>query len=406
MNIAIIADDLTGAADSGIQLVRAGYKTAVAFRGAPIPPSEGLDATVVDTDSRLLSSREARERVQETGQAFKSARIVYKKIDSTLRGPIATELEVALRTTERPKAIVAPAFPSAGRSTLEGVQLLHGEPIHKTELADDAHTPVKEGHIPSILGEAGLDDVYTLGTEDLEDQDTIRQVLSDARWIVVDAEEDAHLEALVSAVPDPSEVLWTGSAGLALALGKVYPGPHAKDDSCTASRSARRVLIVVGSTTEVVREQLQCVASEPETVSVPFDSLTVANGRSDEATREAFVDACKALDEECNTALYTTVEENLDNDCARRLVEGLSEVVARLSEEDLFDALVLTGGDTAVHVARALGARGILLEEEIEAGVPVGTLIGPKPYPVVTKAGGFGAPETLLKAVQTLTGEE
>lgn len=406
MEVAIIADDLTGAADSGIQLTRAGYKTAVAFRGAPIPPAEGLDATVVDTDSRLLECKEARKRVLDAGRPFENARMVYKKMDSTLRGPFATELGAALDATGRSKAVVAPAFPSAGRSTRGGVQMLHGEPVHETGLADDPHTPVKESHVPSILEEAGFEDVYTLGIEDLEAPDTIHQALAVARWLVVDAEEDAHLEALVEAVRDPSEVLWCGSAGLALALGRIYPGPHVEDDPGSESLTARRVLMVVGSTNEVVREQLRCVANESEIMLVPFDSHSVADGRPEEAIREAFEGARKALGESRSTVLYTTVEKNLGSGGAGRLIEGVSEVVARLSEENLFDALVLTGGDTAVHVARALGAQGILLEKELEAGVPIGTLIGPKPYPVVTKAGGFGEPDTLLKALRTLTGKE
>ena len=87
---------------------------------------------------------------------------------------------------------------------------------------------------------------------------------------------------------------------------------------------------------------------------------------------------------------------------SKRVSAALAEVVARLSGEDLFDALVLTGGDTAVRVARALGATGIQLEGEVEAGVPVGTLVGPRPYRVVTKAGGFGDPDTLRNAFRTL----
>ena len=408
MDIAIVADDLTGAADSGIQFVRAGYSTAVAFRGSPIPPSEGLDVTVVDTDSRLLSSQEARERVREAGQALKDARIVYKKIDSTLRGPFADESEAILESTGRAKAVVAPAFPSTGRSTLDGVQLLHGEPVHETGLAKDPHTPVREGHIPSVLANAGLEDIATLETGDLEDPDTVRRVLDGAKWIVADAEEDRHLEALVKAVPDPAKVLWVGSAGLAAALSQVYPGSHTGglSGSDAPARTSRRVLVVVGSTNEVVREQLRLVADEPETVSVPLDSRAVADGNSDEAVREALKGSREALGKGCNAVLYTTVEEDLDSECAERLVEDLGEVAAGLSDEDLFDALVLTGGDTAVHVARALGAQGIVLEEEIEAGVPVGALIGPKPYPIVTKAGGFGAPDILLKALQMLTGKE
>ena len=51
MQAAIIADDLTGAADTGVQLARAGYRTAVAFRDAPVPPAGDLDAVALDTDS-------------------------------------------------------------------------------------------------------------------------------------------------------------------------------------------------------------------------------------------------------------------------------------------------------------------------------------------------------------------
>ena len=407
MDVAAIADDLTGAADSGIQFARAGYGTAVAFYGASIPPSEGLEAVVVDTDSRLLSPQEARERVSEAGRASADARIVYKKIDSTLRGPLAAELGAALEATGRSRGIIAPAFPSTGRSTQGGVQLLHGEPVHETGLADDPHTPVKQGHVPSLLAEAGFEGVFSVSTEDLESPDAIRQVLDNAEseWVVADAEEDRHLEALVRAVPDPTGVLWVGSAGLAQALGNVHPGPKEGDASGVRPRAASRVLVVVGSTNEVVREQLRVFAEEPGVACVPLDSSAVASGNPDEVIEAALKNAREALEEVRNTVLYTTVEGKLDGDGARRLMSAVAEVVAGLSEENLFDALVLTGGDTAVHVSRALGAEGILLEEEVEAGVPFGTLIGPKPYPVVTKAGGFGDPDTLLKALRTLTGK-
>jgi uncharacterized protein YgbK (DUF1537 family) len=66
---------------------------------------------------------------------------------------------------------------------------------------------------------------------------------------------------------------------------------------------------------------------------------------------------------------------------------------------------VLTGGETALRVARRLGAVGIRLEEEVGPGIPVGTLIGPSPYRVVTKAGGFGEPDTLVRVVERLLGE-
>jgi len=72
--------------------------------------------------------------------------------------------------------------------------------------------------------------------------------------------------------------------------------------------------------------------------------------------------------------------------------------------------VVLTGGDTALLVLWALGARGIRLEREVLTGIPFGRLVGGActDLPVVTKAGGFGPPEALVRAVRFLStlGEE
>ena len=397
LDVAVIADDLTGAADCGVQFVRAGYRTAVIFGGEDLSIPGEVDAVVVDTDSRSLDAGEAREQVLAAGEALKDARIFYKKLDSTLRGPIAAELGAALQASGRNRAVVAPAFPGAGRTTRSGVQLVHGEPVHRTELAADPNTPVTEGHIPSLLSDAGLGPVSSLGTGDLGDEVAQRAALEQT-WTVADAETDAHLDALVRSIPDPSEVLWAGSAGLALALGKAYPGPNSGGPRGWPD-PAPNALVVVGSVSEVSREQLRRLEDEPDVVMVPLDAGVLMEDRQ-RATGDALAAAREALDDGNSVALYSTDERV--SGVADRISGGLAEVVAELSEEGLVHALVLTGGDTAVRVARGLGARGIVIEDELEAGVPVGALIGPRPYPVVTKAGGFGRPETLLNALHAL----
>jgi uncharacterized protein YgbK (DUF1537 family) len=379
----MLADDLTGAADAGVQLTRAGYRAAVVFRGAPVP--EGLDAAIVDTDSRPLPPEEARERVLEAGPVLRTAEISYKKIDSTLRGPLAAELAAALCASGRPRAVVAPAFPGNGRTTRDGVQLLRGEPVDRTEPARDPRTPARESRIPVLLSELG--EVATLSVRDLEDPGRVRRALSGAAWIVADAEEDGHLEALVRCVPDPGSVLWVGSAGLALALGEVYPGPG--KEVSERPDPARNALAVVGSLSSVSREQLRRLAAEPWVVPVPLGAG--ASGELRTALRAG------------KSAALHSPEEAGDPE---RTAAALAEVVAGLSGEGLFGALVLTGGETAVRVARKLGADGILLCGELEPGVPVGRLAGPAPYPVFTKAGGFGSPDTLRNALCFLTGKD
>ena len=388
MRVAIIADDLTGAADTGVQLARAGYRTAVAFRDTPIPPAEDLDAVVLDTDSRAMPDGFAARRVMETVRAVRYTRIVYKKLDSTLRGPIAAELAAALGASGRDRAVVAPAFPSAGRTTVDGVQLVRGVPVQETEARNDPRTPVREGHIPTLLATA-FSSVGPLSVQDLADPATVRRTLEGAVCVVADAARDEDLEALVRAVPDPSRVLWAGSAGLAIALGHMYPGPSA-GRAPPPPAPARKVLVVVGSLSGAAREQLRSLEEQG------CPAVSVAASLSEEALGIAR----EALSREACLAVHTA--ENRDSSDPGVVVEALAEVVGALSEEGLFDALVLTGGDTAVGVARRLGAVGVRLEGEVEPGIPVGTLIGPSPYRVVTKAGAFGEPGTLVGAVETL----
>ncbi len=398
MRVAIIADDLTGAADTGVQLARAGYRTAVAFRDTPIPSAEDLDAVVLDTDSRAMPGGFAARRVLEAVRSVRHARIVYKKLDSTLRGPIAAELAAALGASGRRRAVVAPAFPAAGRTTVDGVQLVRGVPVQETEARDDPRTPVREGHLPTLLA-AAFSSVVSLSVEDLTDPATVRRALEGAECVVADAARDEDLEALVRAVPDPSGVLWAGSAGLAVALGGVYPGPGAGEPPSPPSARAPvgKVLVVVGSLSGVSRGQLRALAQECGCATVP-----VSGGSG--VVKEALGAARSALSESACAAVHSA-EERDPSGAAGPVVGSLAEVAAGLSEEGLFDALVLTGGETAVGVARRLGAAGIRLEGEVEPGIPAGSLLGPRPYRVVTKAGGFGEPDTLVRVVRGLLGE-
>jgi uncharacterized protein YgbK (DUF1537 family) len=65
--------------------------------------------------------------------------------------------------------------------------------------------------------------------------------------------------------------------------------------------------------------------------------------------------------------------------------------------------LVLSGGDTARELATALAAPAIRAVGTLEPGIPLGVLTGPHRHPVVSKAGGFGGPDSLITAVTAVT---
>src|ERR671915_1837771 len=286
MLIAVIADDLTGAADTGVQLVHTGYRTAVFFRDTEVLDDD-LDAVVFDTDSRAMPAGFAAKRVLEAARAASKARIVYKKLDSTLRGNVAAELAAALGGARRERVVVAPAFPAAGRTTVGGIQRVRGAPVDETEMANDPNTPVSEAHVPSLLADT-FSSVGALGVEDLADLVLVRKTLEDYECVVADAERNADLETLVRAVPDPARILWAGSAGLALALGSVYPGPCAGDAGVERG-PIRPVLVVVGSLSGVAREQVRRLVEAHGAADVPVD------GKEPNAVQEAVGAAGEAL---------------------------------------------------------------------------------------------------------------
>jgi len=379
LRVAVIADDLTGAADAGVQFTRAGYRTAVALPEASLPPAPDVDAVAVDTESRALPAAEAAARVAAVARALEPAPVLFKKIDSLLRGPLGAEVRAAADGGERPRMVVAPAFPAAGRTTRGGVQWVHGRPAERADVA-------------RRLAEGGCEDVVVLSRIDLADPRSVATALRRHECVVADAEHDDDLGALVRGVDDPTAVLWAGSAGLAGALGAVHAGPDRPETP--AGRTEGTVLVVIGSASPVTREQVHRLVAAGAAVDIGLD---LDDGEA--AARSA----AEALAASRSVVIHTTALDGSEAACGR-IAGSLANVVAPLAEDGLVHALVLSGGETAVHVARALGAVGLMLERELEPGVPVGRLIGPRPLPVVSKAGGFGGPMTLVHAVEALGG--
>jgi len=143
----VIADDLTGAMDTGVGLAQAGLAAIITFSTATHVVS---DAVVATTDSRAESATEAYRRVKAVAERFHD-HYIYKKIDSTLRGNIAAELQAVLDVTRAEHAVVCPAFPSIKRTVVNGVLLVDGVPVHQTGFARDPVSPVTRSDIAEVL---------------------------------------------------------------------------------------------------------------------------------------------------------------------------------------------------------------------------------------------------------------
>jgi uncharacterized protein YgbK (DUF1537 family) len=186
-----------------------------------------------------------------------------------------------------------------------------------------------------------------------------------ARFISVDAACDRDLDTIAAeALASGRRILWAGSAGLASALARTLPGGPS-GPGCplgTAPRPASSVLFCIGSDHPVTVDQQRHL---------------LALGRSE----------------------YVVLNLSVGPTSLGRVRELVEDGAGAAT------ALVLSGGDTASLVCRALGVRRIDLEDEIVPGIPWGYLSGGAfdGWRVATKSGGFGAPHALIQVADFFT---
>jgi uncharacterized protein YgbK (DUF1537 family) len=403
LDVAVIADDLTGAADCGIAIGAAGLATFVAFGDAPAPP--GIQALAVDTDSRREAPAEAVRRAHAAARRALEggAGALYRKIDSTLRGHVGPELAATLRVLgavrgRRPLAILAPAFPGTGRTTVAGEVLVKGVPLEQTEVWRDARMTVPP-RPAELLRAAGLRAAEVslakvrAGAGALADE-LEREAAAGVEALVVDAATEEDLGAIAAAGARLERpVLWSGSAGLARHL------PAALGLGGDPARAARprppaegAVIVVVGSRSSVAREQARVVAAEAGVTRVSLDPRALLAGPGD--PRWPAEELARAL--AAGDVVATIGEEPVGPERGPALAAAAARLVAPHARR--LRGLVATGGDVARALLGALGATGLYLEGEVEPGVPRGVSDSEPPLAIVTKAGAFGDPQTLSRS--------
>lgn len=389
------ADDLTGGSDSGAPFATRGLETVVLLPGArlPVPP---VPVVVLDTESRTLRAQEARRRARAAARRLAAGHpaTLYKKLDSTLRGHVAAELAGMLDGAGVSGAVVAPAFPAQGRTVVDGRLRIDAGLAGDRGAASGPGRPPTGDSVLALLAAAGEVPAGVLPLATLRrGAGPVQERL--ARWarlggraLVADAETDADLATLAEAAAADRGSLLAGSAGLATALAaRLSPG-----GAPVPVVLAGPLLVVAGSAHPATAAQVAALQARragglrlADPGAAPRD-VSSARGRG----AAAWVIAA--------TPPGATPPRARQRAMARRLALLAAERIARVPP----GTVVLTGGDVAAAVCRALRARGLRLRGEVEPGLAVGALLdGPHAgLVVVTKAGGFGDAGALVRVLE------
>lgn len=435
MTIAIIADDLTGANDSGLQFASYGLPTTV-FLGTPSDDLlKSSTVAVIDTETRALEAPQVQSLIAAVTSRIRDAgtRHVYKKVDSTMRGHVGLELDTAARSLDVDFIFFSPAFPAMGRTVEDGVLLVDGIPVDRTPIARDPGSPVRDANLMRLLApHMATIQFLSVSVADLQDPAATTARLRDLAGAdgqrvcaIFDARTDEDLAAIAKfgttlCASLGSTVLWSGSAGLATQLPAAWGVVVPTATTFTLPAATRPPMLVLGSVNPVSIAQLQTLADQIKTSPVVLSPDHLLGTQAD---REAEIARGIAAMRECilhgdGSLILTTAHSDADVDrivalaqskgltrgeAGRLIAEGLAAVTIALLNEEIVNRLVTTGGDTSRAIMDAAGIHAMTVEGAVEPGVPlVTTRNGPR-WHIVTKAGGFGTLDTLINSMSFLS---
>ncbi len=382
--VLIVADDLTGAMDSAGPFAARGVETWVVALPLRCDPASLKSASVVsvNTDSRHLPAAQAAARIGEiVGHlGCDGFDLVIKKIDSTLRGNVVAETMALRELSGRRETVVAAAFPAQGRTVSGGVVHVEGIPLAQTAFAQDALSP------PPL---APLQEAFAAARTGLRIGIAAPgAVFSGANdfWIA-DSATDADLAHVVETFQSRfSRTLMVGSAGLTQALALVCFARHVPPPD--SPHVDGTIVFAVGSRAARSAEQVDALAAEPET-----SVLHAPNGRLGAA----------AIPAARNLVLQATADDAGRSAQAEHVAAEMARHAIDLVAQARAQALVATGGDTAIAILAASDNPALQVCGDLLPGIPYARiLLAGAPLWLITKAGGFGGRETFCEVARRL----
>lgn len=413
--VGIVADDLTGANDSLVQFARAGWTSRLALGELEIRGKGSTLATVTDSrslpdDAAVTATAEAVTRLSSAG-----ADRLYVKIDSTMRGSIPAQVDGALRAWREHHgeafAVVCPAYPAMGRTVANGQLRVNGMPVESTSVGTDPVTPVTTSDLATLIpGGSCIQLGEGTATEHAQ---RLLGASGTGGPVIVDASTDEDLYQLAAALGELGPLaVPVGSAGLAAALAARWGADSGlQGPAASAHAPADRILVVVSSLHDMSRSQADRLINE----SATSDLLVLRPLLKDvqhRAAALAWAAAQQLTAAPGTTTLLLSPVDRADETLTltgAEIADGLAAIAGVVLQKAVLRqpdsvALVLMGGDGARAVLRETAAQSVVVAGALQEGVPIGVVDGGTTHGlrVVTKAGGFGNPDSLTDIVYQL----
>ncbi len=417
MDLACIADDLTGATDLGVNLVREG-RSVIQLNGLPAPGAQlpAADVVIVALKSRTIPAAEAvaMSLAAHALLARHGAQRFYFKycstFDSTAQGNIGPVTEALRKAIAGVQCVPAtPAYPRNGRTVYFGHLFVQGVPLAETGMRQHPLTPMTDSSLVRVLaaqstGKVGLVDTATLEAGAAATSARLAALARDGfAHAIVDAIDDRHLDVAGEAFAGLP--LTTGGAGLAVGIVRALPRRANAAVAYARPASAVRSAWLAGSVSEATQRQVAEVKDGVPSWRIDPRELARDGGLALRIAQEAM-----KASREGPVLVYATApadivkaaQAELGGARSAQLVEDAFRAIARALADDGVRAFVVAGGETAGAVVEALGATALAIGPEIAPGVPWTRSVAGRDVWLALKSGNFGGEGFFRRALEAL----
>lgn len=381
----VIADDLTGALDSGVQLAQKGDRVLVSLDCEDgLSHADQADVLVIDSESRHDAPEVAARKVfglvrgaQERGIGH-----LYKKTDSGLRGNVGAELSAALEASGASHLNFVPAYPKQQRTTEQGIHYVAGVPLAKSIFSVDPVNPVTASRVSELIGQQ-----TDVTVHEWHEGVALEGV------IVYDCATDDDMRAIAErlSTSDPDAPM-AGCAGL-LEMLPACSGQTAREGAGTLRSS--QLVVVSGSANMVTASQLdEAERRGAYRVSLPLERI-VAGEWTDQDAHDLVSEALASAPDNpvilIDTLGSMLPAEALADGCAVARISDAAGQCAALASALGNRATMVVGGDALVRFIERVGATLLEPLDELFPGIVVARYEGATTSgTLITKSGAFG----------------
>lgn len=389
----IIADDFTGALDTGGQFAKKKIPTYVTLNtNIDYAQLDQFEVLVIDSETRHKSSEEAFLMVLKIAVNARKNKLlsVYKKVDSTLRGNVGSELMGCIIGLERDQLFLVPAYPDYARGTVNGIQYVNGVPLVETNFAKDPFNPIPSSSVKEIIETQCRYKIREVNLKKNQSTDLDEECI-----YILDGEEKSDLDYIGNKLKNENKLkLTAGCAGFAENLSNLIDfrkkTPKTRMIECS-------FLVVSGSLNVLSRKQI-FDAKKRGAVVLFIDQFIDLDKKDQKKEAYKILDKVKLGLLRTKKVIISSMPEiekgyfENKNRCeiekARvKTLECLSILTAFLLEATKIKNLVVFGGDTLASIMEQLGEQGFEPIDEIASGVIFSRC---KKMNVISKAGGLG----------------